>query len=241
MLKVFVLLLSMVKISYPFRYMIILRHGESLWNKNELYTGWADVPLTKLGMKEAKNAAKLIKQYGVLPTISYSSELERCVDSASIIVKELNLEKVILQSKNWRLNERHYGKLTGYNRNNIKWKGEYFDLPPNDLDSLNNYKIYNEITYVPEYGESHYMTSLRVEPIYKIFEHMVKVKHVPMVITHKNTARALMKHIEKFKEEDINNIEVPNATPIIYKFDEQMKLLDKIILYDDDLPQYSFD
>lgn len=241
MLKILFTLLFMLKLSNSYRYLIILRHGESIWNKNQLYTGWANAGLSDQGIKEAIIAGKLINEYGILPTIAYSSKLQRSIDTTNIILKELKLDNKILHSQNWRLNERHYGKLTGYNRNNIKWSGEYFDLPPINLELLNNYTLFSEVNYEPKFGESHYMTSIRVNPIFKKLQQMINIKHIPIVCTHKNTARSIMKFIEKYPEKNINNIEVPNATPIIYKFDENMKILDKIILDYSDFPKYSFD
>lgn len=244
MLKVFVLLLFMLNLSNSYRYFIILRHGESVWNKNELYTGWANAQLTSLGIKEAKIAGRLINEYGIIPTLSYSSKLQRAIDTSNIILnelKEINGKDDIVHFQDWRLNERHYGKLTGYNRENIQWTGEYFDIPPININKLDNYTLLEESTYKPEFGESHYMTNLRVKPVLNNFMYMVKNSQIPMVCTHKNTARALMKNIEHFSENEINNIVVPNATPIIYKFDEQMKLIDKIILSHEDFPHFTFD
>jgi 2,3-bisphosphoglycerate-dependent phosphoglycerate mutase len=167
--------------------------------------------------------------------------LRRSIDTTNIIARELCEKKNVPHFQNWRLNERHYGKLTGYNRNNIQWTGDYFDIPPTNIDRIFNYTLFEDKIYAPEFGESHYMTNIRVKPMYDNLMHVVKNSQIPMICTHKNTARALMKNIEKFSEDKINTIHVPNATPIIYKFDNDMKLIDKIILSHEDFPHYNFD
>jgi 2,3-bisphosphoglycerate-dependent phosphoglycerate mutase len=205
--------------------LIIVRHGESLWNYQNKFTGWADIELTELGRKQAINSGKILLKNNIFPTISYTSDLIRSIDTNHLLLKQLNLIDKINVINSWRLNEKHYGKLTGYT-NDIKWKGNYFETPP-ILKSIKGIDIVKNIEYNPIYGESYYMTFLRVFPLWNEIQLKVNNNEIPMLCAHKNSLKVLMQHIEKSKLELINEIDVPNAKPLIYFFDDNMNFVNK--------------
>jgi 2,3-bisphosphoglycerate-dependent phosphoglycerate mutase len=208
--------------------LILIRHGESLWNYSNLYTGWSDISLTLKGVDESKRAGQILLKNNIFPKTSYASKLIRCIETNSLILNEMKLQGLKVH-ESWRLNERHYGTLTGYNRKELPWKGEYFDVPP-ILPPINNLNIYNEISYNPKFGESYHMTYLRLMPIWNLVKTSVLEEEVPIVCSHKNTLKVLIKHLEYIDETEINEIDIPNAIPIIYDFDDDMKVIKKRIL-----------
>lgn len=210
------------------RRLILIRHGESLWNKEKRYTGWVNIPLTKKGKKEAEIAGEQLNKYNVLPTISFTSTLDRSIDTNNIMLQKMKL--YIPTKTEWRLNERHYGKLSGHDRNHIAWVGKYFDLPPTNVQPIRGTSMVKEETYFPEYGESYYMTYLRVLPFFNNIKGLIEKGEVPILCSHRNTLRVIIKKLENYSHEDIQNIDVPNATPIIYEFDNNMNILKKYTL-----------
>tara|TARA_Y100000389_G_C17253372_1_gene409262 strand:- start:110 stop:748 length:639 start_codon:yes stop_codon:yes gene_type:complete len=208
--------------------LIIIRHGESIWNYSRKYTGWVDVPLTNKGIKESKIVGEKLIKNKIIPTISYTSELIRSIDSNKIILDRMNLEIETIQS--WRLNERHYGLLSGYDRTNLKWQGKYFDLPPiiNKIENLNMYKIDD---YNPIYGESYYMTYIRLKPIWNnyIIRDILN-NRVPIICAHKNSLKVLVQLIENLSLKEVPDIQIENSIPIIYEFDDNMNVMKKTII-----------
>ena len=204
---------------------ILIRHGESIWNLENKYTGWADVSLTKTGIQESVKIGKLLKNNNIIPKVGFSSLQKRSIDTSKIILSQMNLDKINL-NKDWRLNERHYGKLTGYCKNIIKWKGGYFDVPPN-MEGINNLKMVNVKNYNPEYGESYHMTFLRIYPFWKSIVPLILDDKIPIICAHKNSLKVIIKYIEDIKNNDINKIEIPNCVPIVYSFDNNMNLINK--------------
>ena len=207
---------------------ILIRHAESVWNLENKFAGWADISLTKTGIEESVKTGLILKNNNLIPKIGFTSIQKRSIDTAKIILNQMNLGKISL-NQDWRLNERHYGKLTGYSRNDINWKGEYFDIPPN-IKNLDNLNIVNVENYNPEYGESYYMTFLRIYPFWKSIVPLILDNKLPLICAHKNSLKVIIKHIEGIEEKNINKIEVPNCVPIIYYFDNNMNYINKIIL-----------
>ena len=209
--------------------LILIRHGESIWNLNNKYTGWVDVPLTKLGENQSKIAGYIMKENNIIPGISYTSVQKRCLDTNDIILKEMNIHNKISTIKSWRLNERHYGKLTGHDRGDIKWKGDFFDIPPL-VEEIDNINISKQPDYYPEYGESYYMTYVRFLPLWNSIYNDILNNRSPMICSHKNTLKIITKHLECINNNDVKNIDIPNSVPIIYHFDNNMNVIDKIVI-----------
>ena len=207
--------------------LILVRHGESIWNYQNKFTGWANIGLTELGKRQAINSGEILLRNNMIPTISYTSGLKRSIDTNQLILDQINTNTRIPVIESWRLNEKHYGKLTGYVRDlDIKWKGAYFETPP-IVNSIKDIEIIKYADYNPEYGESYYMTFLRVQPFWNKIQKEIYNNKIPLVCGHKNSLKVLMQHIEKSNFELINDMDVPNAEPIIYFFDDNMNFVSK--------------
>ena len=213
--------------------LILIRHGESLWNYQKKYTGWANINLTKKGKEEAEEAGHILYRNNIIPTVSHTSILNRSIDTNNIILNTLNIYDRAINIpiiKSWRLNEKHYGNLTGRLRPiGDKWIGNYFETPPIS-DSLSNLQMVTNDTYNPIYGESYYMTYLRVYPKLNLIMNSMTHNNIPLICAHKNSLRVIIQHIEKIDIDKIDTIDVPNAIPIIYKFDNDFNIISKSIL-----------
>tara|TARA_Y100000816_G_scaffold277258_1_gene247225 strand:- start:7 stop:714 length:708 start_codon:yes stop_codon:yes gene_type:complete len=208
-------------------YLILVRHGQSLWNLEKKFTGWVDVDLTENGKLEAKKAGKLIKNEKIEFDFYYSSLQLRAQNTLNIIQKELNDFKEI--KKAWELNERHYGALTGLNKDEMKLKlGEEkvhqfrrsWDLRPDPLDKKNPYHPVNIETYkeiplenIPD-TESLKDTYERVINFYKK-EIKNKMSKNILISAHGNSIRALCKFLFKLNDNIISKLEIPTGNPLL--------------------------
>ena len=221
---------------------VLVRHGESIWNLENKFTGWTDVDLSENGIKEAHEAGKLLKEKGDTFDIAYTSVLKRANRTLDIILKELNLN--IPKFYSWRLNERHYGALQGLNKDETRkqygeeqvkiWRRSY-DVPPPDLssndprylDMLNKYQ-----EYIP-HTECLKDTIERVIPYWKetIVPSLKDNKKV-IIVAHGNSLRGLIKYLDNISDLDIVNLEIPTASPIIYELDDNLKPIKHYYLND---------
>lgn len=221
--------------------LVLVRHGQSLANKENIYTGWNDVPLSELGIYQARKAGTLLgKIIEFNPIIIHTSILSRAIQTANLIAEECNWLWVPLQ-KTWRLNERHYGALRGINKEESKkifgeeqvklWRRGYTAVPPklpqHDIDR--RYDLLDPKS-IP-LAESLEMASKRILPYY-LDAVASKLRHNEdqLVIAHGSSLRALVKYLEQISDEDIIDVEVPNAEPIVYEMDSQLKIIKKTIL-----------
>ena len=208
--------------------LILLRHGQSLWNKQKRFTGWADIDLTEQGKSEAEYAGKLIKKLNIKFDAYFTSELKRATNSLNIILKILN-ESVAKIDKAWELNERHYGGLTGlnkdetikkYGKNQVKIWRRSFDVPPPAIDSQHPYwrKINSTIL-----SESLKDTFERVVPYYnKKIEPLISSKKNILIVFHGNSCRALLMKIFNISKEKIVDFEFPTGNPLLIKFENDL-------------------
>jgi 2,3-bisphosphoglycerate-dependent phosphoglycerate mutase len=224
--------------------LVIIRHGESVWNKENIFTGWTDVDLSDLGREQAKKAGDLIREKGYTFDIAFTSVLKRGEETLRIILNELNLS--IPVEKSWRLNERHYGSLQGMNKDEIKqkfgeelfnkWRRSYDVRPPALILDDERYPghdpKYRELPQdkLPS-TESLKDTEWRVKP-YWVEAIVPKISDGQRVLicAHGNSIRALVKIIENINDEDIMNVEIPLARPLVYEFDDDLKLMNKFYL-----------
>ena len=213
-------------------HLILVRHGQSVWNLENRFTGWVDVELSKNGREEASKAGKLIKNLKIDFGMFYTSYLKRANETLNIILKEINVEnnKVV---KAWELNERHYGNLTGLNKNEMKKKlseekvhqlRRSWDIPPEKLDKDSPYHPLNNIIYkdipknlIPD-TESLKDTYDRVIPYYKTYI-MENIKNNVLISAHGNSIRALCKFLFNLDNKDISKLEIPTGNPLILKFE----------------------
>jgi len=225
-------------------YLILVRHGQSIWNLEKKFTGWVDVDLAENGKLEAKKAGNLIKDLKVQIDFYYSSFQLRAKNTLKIIQEILKDNKKPTAA--WQLNERHYGALTGLNKDEMKIKlGEdkvlqfrrSWDLRPDPLDKNNPYhptniKIYKDIPLVriPD-TESLKDTYERVLEFYKMEIENKVINNNILISAHGNSIRALCKYLFKLDNNLISKLEIPTGNPLVIKFDDnkiiECKYLDK--------------
>ncbi len=214
--------------------LILVRHGQSQWNLENRFTGWWDVDLTEKGIEEAKAAGELMKDKGVLPTLAFTSVQTRAIRTLHLALHAAG-RLWIPETKNWRLNERHYGGLTGLDKQETRdkhgdeqvhiWRRS-FDVPPPELDAGSPYDLSSDPRYagvdVPR-TESLKLTIERVLPYWEsdILPALSSGETV-IISAHGNSLRALVKHLSNISDEDITGLEIPTGQPIIYDFDDAM-------------------
>ena len=205
------------------RNLILVRHGQSEWNSKNLFTGWKDPGLTELGVKEAKNAGKLIANKGILFNLMYTSMLTRAQKTGDLILQEMRHPKITI-IKNEALNERDYGSLAGLNKDDArkKWGDDQvhiwrrsFDIPPPDGESLKD-------------------TAERVLPYFKseIMPKVIEGSSI-LIAAHGNSLRSLIMDLDSISSEEIVNLEIPTGAPIQYIFNEDGSVNKKIKLYEE--------
>ena len=220
-------------------YLILVRHGQSVWNLEKKFTGWVDVDLTENGKLEAKKAGNLIKLKNINVDIYYSSFQLRAKNTLKLIKQELHDTKVSKEA--WQLNERHYGALTGLNKDEMKVKlGEEkvhqfrrsWDLRPDPLDKNNPYHPINIDTYkeipnnrIPD-TESLKDTYERVLEFYnQEIENKISKNNI-LISAHGNSIRALCKYLFKLDENQISKLEIPTGNPLLITLDVNKKITD---------------
>ncbi len=214
--------------------LILVRHGQSQWNLENRFTGWWDVDITETGEAEARNAGKLLAKTGLLPTLAFTSVQLRAIRTLHIALE--NCGRVwIPETKNWHLNERHYGGLTGLNKaetaekhgdEQVKIWRRSFDTPPPPMEAGGPYDLAGDARYagieIPA-TESLKDTIARVLPYYEIaIEPALKAGETVIVSAHGNSLRALVKHLSGISDADITGLEIPTGEPIVYEFDDNM-------------------
>lgn len=222
--------------------LVFARHGESEWNKANLFTGWADVDLSEKGTQQAIDAGKLIKEAGIEFDLAFTSVLKRAIKTTNLALESSDQLWVPVE-KSWRLNERHYGGLTGKNKAEAAaefgdeqvhiWRRSYDVLPPlldaNDEGSALNDRRYADLDprTVPA-GENLKVTLERVIPFWQdeIAPKLREGKNV-IIAAHGNSLRALTKYIENISDEDIMNVEMATGQPVVYDFDDKLNVLSK--------------
>ncbi|HOS87985.1 MAG TPA: 2,3-diphosphoglycerate-dependent phosphoglycerate mutase [Candidatus Pacearchaeota archaeon] len=224
--------------------LVIVRHGESIWNKENIFTGWTDVPLSDLGREQAQKAGQTLKKEGYIFDLGYTSVLSRAIETLEIILQEMNLKIPIIKS--WRLNERHYGALQGLNKDEIRkeygeekfkeWRRSYAGRPPaltiDDKRFPGKDPLY--ISLLPDelpLTESLKDTEDRVMPYWneEIKPKILAGQRI-IISAHGNSLRALVKNIENVSEDEIPNVEIPLGRPLIYEFDDNFNLINKFYL-----------
>ena len=217
--------------------LILIRHGQSIWNLEKRFTGWVDVDLTENGEQEAKKAGELIKQLNIKIDFYFSSIQLRAKNTLKIIQKTLDDNQNFIKA--WELNERHYGMLTGLNKIEMSEKigkekvyqfRRSWDLRPQPLDKKSPFHPLNIDTYKNISSENIPDTeSLKdtYERVIKFFEKEIKnkIKHGNILISaHGNSIRALCKYLFKLDENQITKLEIPTGNPLLIDIDEKLKI-----------------
>lgn len=218
--------------------LVLVRHGESVWNKENLFTGWTDVELSEKGHQEAMEGGKVLKKEGYVFDIAYTSVLKRAIRTLWHVLEQMDLMWIPV-IRDWRLNERHYGALQGLNKaetaakygdEQVKiWRRSY-DVPPpaleeNDARSPAKDPRYKGLskTQLP-LTECLKDTVARVLPLWEkeIAPQIKKGKRV-LIAAHGNSLRALVKYLDNVSEKDILELNIPTGLPLVYELDENLK------------------
>ncbi|WP_290033539.1 2,3-bisphosphoglycerate-dependent phosphoglycerate mutase [Ligilactobacillus cholophilus] len=221
--------------------LVLLRHGQSIANKKNEYTGWSDVPLTPLGEEQARAAGRLLKSTNIQFSDVHTSILVRVIKTANIVLEEIN-QLLIPEHKTWRLNERHYGALRGLNKDYTRkiygkkqvalWRRSYYSIPPK-LEQFDDDRRYQNIPHdLLPLSESLEMASNRILPYWndEIAPRLKQGKN-QLVVAHGSSLRALLKYLEKISDEGIDGVEVYNGEPIIYTLDDKtLDVVEKEVL-----------
>ncbi len=230
--------------------LVLIRHGESVWNKANLFTGWTDVDLSENGKNEADLAGKTLKENGYDFDICYTSYLKRAIHTLNHVLEALDLEYLPV-IKNWRLNERHYGALQGLNKSETAEKyGEdqvkiwrrSFDVRPPVLEKTDERAPINQKMYSKEnpnelpLTESLEDTIKRVVPYYEneIKPHLENNEKV-LIVAHGNSLRALVMYLEHLTKEEIIGLNIPTGIPLVIEFDDNFNVVKKEFLGDQSL------
>jgi 2,3-bisphosphoglycerate-dependent phosphoglycerate mutase len=218
--------------------LILLRHGESLWNIENRFTGWTDVDLSEQGINEAKQAGQLLKKEGLIFEIAYTSFLKRAIRTLWLVLDEMGLIWVPV-FKTWRLNERHYGALQGLNKTETvakygvdqvqQWRRGYDVRPPEISRDDPRYPGHDPAyqglseTELPR-SESLKDTEIRFVQYWQdnIIPNLQKGENV-LIVAHGNTLRALIKYLDKLDETEVINLNIPTGVPLIYELSKNIK------------------
>ena len=220
--------------------LVLVRHGESEWNKLNLFTGWMDVDLSEKGHEEAKAAGQLLKKEGYDFDVCYTSYLKRAIHTLNHILDEMD-RCWLPVIKSWKLNERHYGALQGLNKSETAakygedqvkiWRRSFDVKPPvldeNDDRSAKKQAAYRDVdrSLLPD-NESLETTIERAVPFFNdvIRKDMEAGKRV-IIAAHGNSLRALVKYFDNLSNEEIIGVNIPTGTPLVYEFDDNFKAI----------------
>ncbi len=229
--------------------LVLIRHGESDWNKQNRFTGWTDVELSEIGWQEATDAGKSLKDKGYDFDVCYTSYLKRAIHTLNNVLYELDREWLPV-IKSWKLNERHYGALQGLNKadtaakygdEQVKIWRRSFDIKPPSLTEEDERNPAEEVQYrevdkaeLP-LAESLKDTIARTVPYFEqvIKPDMLAGKRV-LVVAHGNSLRALVKYFDDTSEDEIVEVNIPTGIPLVYEFDDHFNVLNKYYLGDEE-------
>ena len=225
--------------------LVLIRHGESEWNQKNLFTGWTDVDLSEKGKEEAYQAGKLLQEKGFDFDLTYTSYLKRAIHTLNIVLDAMDRNWLPV-TKDWHLNERHYGGLQGLNKKEtaeqygdeqvLLWRRSYDVLPPelalDDPRSAKNSLAYQ--TLKPEEIPNHESLKETVKRVIPYFEAEIKPKILDgnkiLIVAHGNSLRALVKYFENLSSEEILKVNIPTGSPLVYEFDEKFDFIQKYYL-----------
>jgi 2,3-bisphosphoglycerate-dependent phosphoglycerate mutase len=229
--------------------LVLIRHGESTWNKENRFTGWVDVDLTEQGNREAQQAGVLLKNSGYTFDIAYTSVLKRAIRTLWHVQDEMDLMYLPVVHS-WRLNERHYGALSGLNKAEtaarfgdeqvLVWRRSY-DTPPPALEPTDERAPYGDPRYIKVPRDQQPLTEClkdtvaRVLPLWnESIAPAIKSGRKVVIAAHGNSIRALVKYLDNISDDDIVGLNIPNGVPFIYELDENLKPIRRYYLGDEE-------
>jgi 2,3-bisphosphoglycerate-dependent phosphoglycerate mutase len=217
--------------------LVLLRHGESVWNAENLFTGWVDVDLSDKGRAEALRGGEQLRDAGILPDVVHTSLLRRAINTAVLGLDVADRHWIPVR-RNWRLNERHYGALQGKNKKQtleqygeeqfMLWRRS-FDVPPPPLDDDDEFSQARDVRYADLGGELP-----RTECLKDVIERLLPYWDGPLaddlrsgqtvlVAAHGNSLRAIVKHLDEISDEDIAGLNIPTGMPLVYELDDDLR------------------
>ena len=222
-------------------WLVLIRHGQSIWNEKNLFTGWVDIGLTQKGQDEAYQAGLALKKENISIDQAFSSALQRTIHTLDIVHEAMGHKKKIYE-KHWRLNEKHYGALQGKNKDSARqefgeeqvhqWRRSFDVAPPplkqkQDLKPEEFYKDLNEAPQTESLKDTQkrvlFFWSQKVAPL-------IKEQKSVLISAHGNSLRALIKELESISDRDISSVEVQTGQPLVYKLNPELQILSKTIL-----------
>ena len=233
--------------------LVLIRHGESLWNKENRFTGWTDVDLSENGLIEARKAGQILKANGYVFDIAYTSVLKRAIRTLWIVLHEMDLMWIPVY-KSWKLNERHYGALQGLNKAETakkygdeqvhKWR-RYVDVRPPELSVTDERYPGSELKY-KELKEEEIPTTESLEDTikrvmaewFKDIVPQIEAGKKLIISAHGNTLRALVKYLDNISSDNIVSLNIPTGVPLVYELDDNLKPIRHYYLgIDGELPE----
>jgi len=217
--------------------LILLRHGESTWNAENLFTGWTDVPLSEKGLDEAQRGGEQLRDAGLQPDVVHTSLLRRAISTADISLDVADRHWIPVR-RSWRLNERHYGALQGKNKKQtleeygeeqfMLWRRS-FDVPPPPIDDDDEFSQAHDVRYA-DLGDE----LPRSECLKDVIERLLPYWDGPiaddlragltvLVAAHGNSLRGIVKHLDDISDEDIAALNIPTGMPLVYELDESLR------------------
>ena len=229
--------------------LVLVRHGESVYNRANIFTGWTDVTLTPEGEQEAVEAGKILKEKGFDFDLTYTSVLQRAIKTLWLILEQMD-RMWLPEIKTWRLNEKHYGKLQGLNKSEMAaqygeeqvllWRRAYDVRPPllsedeiADMRKESRYADVDNIQYM--LGESLKDTVERVIPLWEnqIKYDLLENKRV-LISAHGNSLRGVVKYLDQMSEDEILHFNIPTGIPLVYQLDDNLKPINRYFLADEE-------
>ncbi len=228
---------------------VLLRHGESIWNKENRFTGWTDVDLTEKGVEEGKEAGKTLKEKGFSFELAFTSFLIRANKTLELTLNAMGLGNIPVE-KSWRLNERHYGALQGLNKSEtaekhgedqvLIWRRSY-DISPPALKKTDKRYPGNDPLYKDVDKKDLPLTECLKDTVERFLPYwnekiVPKIKDGKKIIiaAHGNSLRALVKHLDNISDSEILKVNIPTGLPLVYELDENLKPIDRYYLGDED-------
>jgi 2,3-bisphosphoglycerate-dependent phosphoglycerate mutase len=229
--------------------LVLLRHGESTWNKENRFTGWTDVDLSEKGVAEAHLAGKLLKENGFVFDVAYTSMLKRAIRTLWLALEEMDAMWIPVHNS-WRLNERHYGALQGLNKAEtatkygeqqvLVWRRSY-DIPPPSLEPGDERSPTNDIRYKGLASKEIPLTECLKDTVARFLPHWheiiapaIRTGNRVVIAAHGNSLRALVKYLDNVSEQAIVELNIPTGIPLVYELDDQLKPIRHYYLGDPD-------
>jgi 2,3-bisphosphoglycerate-dependent phosphoglycerate mutase len=219
--------------------LVLLRHGQSTWNAENLFTGWVDVPLSELGESEARRGGELLAESGLLPDVAHTSLLRRAISTANLALDVADRHWIEVR-RDWRLNERHYGALQGKNKKQtleefgeeqfMLWRRSY-DTPPPPIEPASEFSQDSDVRYAG-LGDDAPLTECLKDVVARMLPYWesaivpdLRAGRTVLVAAHGNSLRALVKHLDGISDEAIAGLNIPTGIPLRYDLDADLKPL----------------